>query len=44
MRAPSWLKEHHGLELRVAQVVNAIAHNPLRHGAIRKTRLVIGFA
>jgi hypothetical protein len=30
MCAPSWLKEHHGLELRVAQGLMAVAHNPLR--------------
>src|SRR5215213_4953657 len=30
MNAPSWLKEHHGLELRVAQGVRELAHNPLR--------------
>jgi len=29
MRAPSWLKEHHGLELRVAQGLMSVAHNPL---------------
>jgi hypothetical protein len=28
MRAPSWLKEHHGLELRVAQGLMSMAHNP----------------
>src|SRR5215211_2576247 len=28
MNAPSWLKEHHGLELRVAQGVRELAHNP----------------
>src|SRR4051794_7328628 len=33
MCAPSWLKEHHGLELRVAQGLMAVAHNPLRERA-----------
>jgi hypothetical protein len=33
MCAPSWLKEQHGLELRVAQGVRAMAHNPLRERA-----------
>jgi hypothetical protein len=28
MCAPSWLKEQHGLELRVAQEVMPVAHNP----------------
>ena len=28
----SWLKEHHGLELRGAQEVTAVAHNPQEYG------------
>src|ERR1700722_14612535 len=28
MYSPSWLKEHHGLELRWAQRVRTVTHNP----------------
>jgi hypothetical protein len=34
----SWLKEHHGLELRLAQGVIAMAHNPAEYRAREKIR------